>query len=266
MTTPNDKSPAVLDKHTSWSEITLNSPETLNALNLEMLTSLQTAITSIKPDIESHACQTLLIRSSSPKAFAAGADIKLMQSGDNKKVKEFIELGQSVFKQISLLPCPVIAVVEGYALGGGMELALSCDLIIASGKARFAQPEVNLGLIPGWGGTQRLTRRVGEGHAKQIILTGESLEANEAFRVGVCDYLVEPEKLDLFIGKLLETFISKGPQALAFAKKSISSAFSCDLDKGLDQEKELFLNCLNSKEGQEGLSAFIEKRKPKFTA
>jgi enoyl-CoA hydratase len=266
MTSTNENTPAILDKHPLWSELTLNSPQTLNALSLEMLKSLQSAITEIKPDIEKHKCQVLLVRSSSPKAFAAGADIKLMQSGETNTVKEFIELGQSIFKEISSLACPVIAIVEGYALGGGMELALACDLIVASEKARFAQPEVNLGLIPGWGGTQRLTRRVGEGRAKQIILTGESLEASEAYRVGVCDYLIAPEQLDSFIGKLLETLISKGPQALAFAKKSISSAFSYDLEKGLEQEKELFMQCLTSSEGKEGLSAFLEKRKPKFTA
>ena len=242
----------------------------LNALNQEVIESLQQAFSSLRRE---HCCGegafaevgVVVLRGQGSKAFVAGADIKLMKDSGQKERAEFIAHGQRLMREIERCPLPVIALVQGFALGGGCELALACDLIVAGEKAFFGQPEVNLGLLPGFGGTQRLAARVGIGASKRLVLTGEAIDAKEAFRLGLVDYLIADEDLEKQCDDLCKLLLSKSPLALAAAKRSIHQFYTQQSVAGLGLEAETFLELIESKDASEGLSAFIEKRDPKFT-
>jgi enoyl-CoA hydratase len=248
--------------------LTIARESALNSLNVEVLKSLDNAIEEITElcarENGFDEVRAVVIRGEGAKAFAAGADIKLMQSGDVKQVEAFLDLASTAFKAIELCAVPVIAAVQGFALGGGMELCLACDLIIAGRKAKFGQPEVGLGLIPGFGGTQRLCQRVGIGTAKRLILSGEIINAAEAYRLGIADYLCDEVDLDQKLSEVLEKITSKSPVAIACSKGAIERFYKDNKQAGLEFEKELFLSSFESEDAKEGLTAFVEKRDANF--
>ncbi len=255
----------------SYSEISINRSAALNALNEEVLSGLSGQI-AVLADAFTHGaahgtvpCHSVVIRSEGEKAFVAGADIKLMQGANPLEFQRYVLLGQRVMRQLEELPVPVLARVQGFALGGGFELALACDLIIASEKASFGQPEINLGLIPGFGGSQRLAARIGRAKTKRLVFTGESVPAKDALDMGLVDYVAAPELLDTKVGELVALFAAKSPLALAAAKRAVDSYFEPALRSGLLAEGEEFLAITRTADAREGLSAFVEKRKPKFS-
>ena len=187
-----------------------------------------------------------------------------MKDKDEYQAAEFAHLGSTVFRKIELLDIPVIAAVNGYALGGGCELAMACDIRIASSKARFGQPEVSLGIIPGFSGTYRLAKLVGPSIAKEMIFTGKNIKADEALRIGLVNSVVEPEKLLDSAKELANTMIKKAPIAIRIAKKCINKELTMTIDAAIAEENEDFGYCFTTKDQKEGMSAFLEKRNPEF--
>lgn len=250
----------VVEKRDVIGIIKLNRPETLNALNIEMLGEIRDAVTSLNNDDEIK----VLIFTGEGKAFIAGADIKQMKDMNEDEAREFCGLGQKIFNLIENLDKPVIAAVNGFALGGGCELALACDIRIASENAKFGQPEVNLGIIPGFGGTQRLSRLVGKGIAKELILTGEIIDAHTALRISLVNKVVAPESLIDEASAIARKIASKGPAAILIAKSVINRGLDDDLVTGLAIEREGFVQCIASGEAKEGMEAFVAKRQPNW--
>lgn len=237
--------------------ITISRPEALNALNGLFFKEFDDLLHTL------HSTKDLrvLIITGEGKAFVAGADIAEMQKMKVKEGYNFSKVGQDAFSKLVNLEVPVIAAVNGFALGGGCELAMACDFRIASTKAKFGMPEVSLGLIPGYGGTQRLSRLVGLGDALFMILTGQMIEASEALRIGLVQKVVEPELL-LTEAKTLATKISEqGPHAIRTAKKVIRKGFSIEIDRGFELESDSFSKMFEN-DGIEGMKAFLDKRKP----
>lgn len=249
-------------------EIRICRPESLNALDTFVLQGLSDVFNQLAKKCQGlnafEDCRVATISGEGSKAFVAGADIKLMQRAAKAEVAQFLWCGQKLMREIELLPLPVIAVLDGFALGGGLELALACDLIIATEKAKVGQPEVNLGLIPGFGGTQRLVHRVGVAAAKRLIYTAEMISAEEAFRIGLVDWLVPSGELQEKVRKTCEIIICKGPLALQGAKRAIEQSVQTAKLSGLTKEVEEFLVAFDSADAREGLNAFLEKRQPKF--
>lgn len=241
--------------------LTINRPKYLNALNEKTLQEIGSVIDMLEKDDSVHI---VIVRGAGGRAFVAGADIAEMQEMNVKEGHDVSVLAQSVFTRLKNLPQIVIAAVNGYALGGGNELAMACDIRIASSRAKFGQPEVNLGLIPGFTGSQRLPRLVGKGAAKQIIFTTEMISAEEAYRIGLVNKVVAPEALMRTVRDLSLKLMSKGINAIKLAKKSINEGMELDLDKGLEIEAECWTDCFKNEELKEGLAAFVEKRKPNF--
>ncbi|MFH0816824.1 MAG: enoyl-CoA hydratase-related protein [Methanobacteriota archaeon] len=239
--------------------VTMNRPP-MNALSSEMLAELKSAFHDIKRSKEAK----VVVLTGEGKAFVAGADIAEMKDMDALSAREYGLLGQSVFFHVEKLPQPVIAAVNGFALGGGCELAMSCDMRIASEKAKFGQPEVSLGVTPGFGGTQRLPRLVGRGKAKELIFTGDMIDAAEAYRIGLVNRVVKPEELIAESMKLAELIASKGQVAVRLAKKAVNSGIEVDLKSGCDIEAEIFGVCFSTADQKEGMAAFLEKRKAEF--
>lgn len=241
--------------------LTINRPSALNALNEEVLNELKLFCQQIinDPDI-----RVLVITGAGEKAFVAGADIKAMQGMIAKEAEEFSTFAQNVFNTIEELPFAVIAAVNGFALGGGCELALACDIILASEKAKFGLPEVTLGLLPSFGGTQRLPRAVGLYKAREMVFSGEFYSAEQCKMFGFVNRVIAPEELLNEAQKLALTIASRGPIAVAKAKKSLITGFELPISDGLTQESQLFGELFNTKDHQEGLEAFIEKRNPQF--
>jgi enoyl-CoA hydratase len=240
--------------------LTLNRPETLNALDTGLLAALREAIDGVARDSEARA----LVVTGEGRAFAAGADIAAMSRMNTLEAEAFSRQGHETFGALEALPIPTLAAVNGFALGGGCELACACDWIYASGKAVFGQPEVKLGLIPGFGGTSRVTRRVGLAWAKEIILGGQNLKADEALRVGLVNRVFEPDEL---IGKALEAgeaIARNGPLAVAAAKRVLQQAQDADVRVAHALEQTAFGSLFASEDRSEGLGAFLEKRDPKF--
>lgn len=241
--------------------ITVNRPDKLNALNKEVIEELSTAIDDVisNPEIKS-----AIITGSGAKAFVAGADISEFNALDAASGKALAQKGQEkVFDKIEHSPKPIIAAVNGFALGGGCELAMACHFRIASSNAKFGQPEVNLGLIPGYGGTQRLTQLVGKGRAMELILTGNLIDANTALQYGLVNHVVAPEELMTKTISILEVINSKAPLAVAGSIKSINAAFNEALN-GYNIEIDTFSELFNTQDAKEGAAAFMEKRKPVF--
>jgi enoyl-CoA hydratase len=243
--------------------LTINKPDSLNALNSTVLNELADCIRQIS-EMDFESAKALIVTGSGEKAFVAGADIKEMLEMTPDQAKAFAEKGQSVFHELNLLKIPVIAAVNGFALGGGLELALGCDFIVCSENAKFGLPEVSLGLIPGFGGTVRLTRAVGIRKARELTMTGEMIKADEAYRLGLVSQIVPLAELLPTVHKKIEMILRQSPLAVGQAKKSINEAFELEIEKALENEAEIFAHLFESEDTQEGTKAFIEKRKPQF--
>jgi enoyl-CoA hydratase len=242
--------------------LTLNRPDKLNALNHETLTELQQAFELLKNDEQIFV---VILTGSGEKAFVAGADISEINKLNLLDGKKFAEFGQSVFSMIEKFDKPVIAAINGFALGGGCELALSCHIRIASENAKFGQPEVNLGIIPGYGGTQRLTRLINSGRAAEIILTADMIDASEALRIGLVNKVYPQSELQSKAFEMAVKIASKGQQAIRFALKSIKVVDEVSSHEGQSIEAAMFALCCGTEDFKEGTQAFLEKRKPSFT-
>jgi len=242
--------------------VTLNRPKAMNALNEETLLELQDAFIDFA---RNNSVQVIVMTGSGEKAFVAGADISAMQSLTALEARNFAKLGHQVMHHIEACPKPVIAAVNGFALGGGCELALGCDIRIASENARFGQPEVNLGVIPGFGGTQRLARLIGRGRAMELILTGDMIDAVEAYRIGLANKIVPLNQLLETAKKMATTIIGKGPYAVNLAKEAVRNGLELDLDRANQYEAELFGLCFTTSDQKEGMQAFLQKRPAEFT-
>lgn len=252
----------LLEKEGALAILYVNRPKALNALNKDTLLEMKDAITSIKNDPE---VDVLIVTGAGDKSFVAGADIAFMQSLTAVEAREFGALGQEVFRMIEAMEKPSIAAVNGFALGGGCELAMCCDFRIASSKARFGQPEVGLGITPGFGGTQRLPRLVGSGMARQMLYTADIIDASEALRIGLVNNVVAPEELMDVVKGIAGRIISKGKLAVRFSKVAANEGLQTDIDRAMTIEADLFGLCFSTEDQKEGMGAFIEKRSPKFT-
>jgi len=241
--------------------LTLNRPEKLNALNSQTLIDLDSAFDELKNNDEIFV---IILTGSGEKAFVAGADISELNKLDTISAKDFSKKGQAVFDKITKCEKPVLAAVNGFALGGGCELALACHIRIASENAKFGQPEVNLGIIPGYGGTQRLARLINTGRAMEYILTGDMINAEEAFRIGLVNKVYSPDQLMDKAIEIATKISSKGQQAIRFSVKSVNSVNEMSLNDGQNFEASLFALCCGTEDFKEGTSAFLEKRKPNF--
>ena len=241
--------------------VTINRPKQLNALNPEVLMNFREVL--IECDSRDDV-GVVIVTGAGEKSFVAGADIAAMKEFGPREGMAFSELGQGVFNTIERMSKPVIAAVNGYALGGGTELAISCDIVLASAKARFGTPEVNLGVFPGFGGTQRLTRLVGKARAKEIIFSGEMFDAARALAIGLINRICPPEELMEEARNLAKTIMTKGPVAVSLAKQAIEAGYDLDLEKGLLIEQTLFAQCFDTEDQKEGMAAFIDKRDPEF--
>lgn len=262
MTTIINENTVQLSIEGAVARIVVNRPENLNALNADVLQGLILAFDRIQ---KSNNVRGVSITGAGEKSFVAGADIAMMTQLGPRAIADYVELGQRAMRTIEGSPQVVVAVVNGYALGGGLELALACDLIVASERAKVGQPEVNLGIIPGFGGTQRLLQRCGLGTTRRLVYTGDVIDASEALRLGVVDIVAAPEELVATADKLVERIVSKGPLAVQGSKRVINGAVEASLLAGLRMEVEEFLRLFQSADREEGMKAFMQKRAPKFT-
>ena len=241
--------------------LNIDRPESLNAMNDEILDEFISKINDLKSEPK---VRVIIISSSGDKAFIAGADIKLMQQMNSKKARGFAEKGHRLTKLIENSKKPIIAAINGYAFGGGTEIALACHLRLASEEAIFAQPEVKIGLVPGWGGTQRLPKIVGKGIASEIILTGGNVSAKRAFEIALVNKVVKKDNLISECEMVAKLIISNSPNAIAESICLINASSNEPTDAGLKIEAKKFSELFNSDETFEGLSAFIQKRPPKY--
>jgi len=239
--------------------ITINRPEALNALNSHVLEELSEVFDSIDTD----NMRTVIITGAGQKAFVAGADIVEMADLTRTKGEMFGKKGNDVFRKIELFPIPVIAAVNGFALGGGCELAMSCDIRLCSEKAVFGQPETGLGITPGFGGTQRLARLVGMGKAKELLYTARTVKAREALEIGLVNQVCSQEELMGVAMAMADKISSNAPIAVRACKKAVHEGLETDMDHALAIEEKLFGSCFETEDQKEGMSAFLEKRKEK---
>jgi len=241
--------------------LSINRPKALNALNWDTLKDLGSFVENDLPNEELRA---LIITGSGDKAFVAGADITQMSEMSSSEFKEYVDYAHKIYNLIEDNPCPSIAAVNGYALGGGCELALACDIRIASEKAKLGFPEVKLGIFPGWGGSQRITRIMGNAKAKELIYTGEMVSAEEALRMGLVERVVPHEVVMSEAKEFAGSIAKRAPLAISAAKKAINIGSEMDLESALDLEKELIISCFDTDDRAEGMKAFLEKRDPDF--
>ncbi len=241
--------------------VTINRPKALNALNFKTLDEILEAIRMAASDPKVHG---VILTGAGEKAFIAGADITEMSGMNPIQAKVFADKGHHVGEAIETIPKVVIAAINGFALGGGCEMALACDLIIASDKARFGQPEVNLGVIPGFGGSQRLPRRVGIGAAAKMIYTGDMIDAKEALRISLADEVLAPEELIPRCKAIVEKIATKGPVAVASAKELMRRGAAMSLGDALSLESQAFSWLFSTDDQKEGMAAFLEKRTAAF--
>ncbi len=241
--------------------VTVNRPKALNALSNEVLDELYAAFTALNKDPE---VQIAILTGAGEKAFVAGADISEMVGLTTLEGRAMMIKGQNVMNLIESIDKPVIGAINGFALGGGCELAMACDIRIASEKAKFGQPEVNLGIIPGFGGTQRLPRLVGKGMGKYLIMTAEMIDAQEAYRIGLVEKVVPAEELLGAAEKVAKTIMSKAPIAIKAAKLAVNKGISLDIETGVAFEGEALVAPFSSDDRKEGMSAFLEKRPAVF--
>lgn len=251
----------LIEKKNNVAIVTINRPDKLNALNSQTIEDLKNAFTELQND---DTVFVIILTGSGEKAFVAGADISQLNKLDVITGKEFAERGQAVFSMIETMEKPVIAAVNGFALGGGCELALSCNIRLASDNAKFGQPEVNLGIIPGYGGTQRLTRLINSGRAMEYILTGDMIDSSEAFRIGLVNRVYPQSELMAKALEMAGKIVSKGQQAIRLSVKAVNIVDEVSGKEGLDYEAGLFSIACGTEDFKEGTRAFLEKRKPDF--
>ncbi|MCG8620076.1 MAG: enoyl-CoA hydratase-related protein [Desulfobacterales bacterium] len=251
----------ILEIENNIATIFFNRPKALNALNNALFDELDIALDQIADNAD---VRVLILTGSGDKAFVAGADIVELSKMTPLQGKYFSRKGQKVFSKIEQLPIPAIAAVNGFALGGGSEAALACDFIYASEKAIFGLPEINLGLIPGFGGTQRLARLVGNNRAKELVFTGKNIPADKALEYGMVNKICAPEALMEETLKTAGLIASKGKVALRAAKEVIQNGTATDLETGCRIENDAFGLTMSSEDAKEGTAAFLEKRKPEF--
>jgi len=241
--------------------LTVNRPKALNALNAATLDEIATAVMTVAGDA---AARVLLVTGAGDKAFVAGADIAGMQNMSLERAREFSENGTRVMHSLEALPVPVIALVNGYALGGGCELALACDWILAADNALFGQPEVNLGISPGFGGTQRLPRRVGPARALELLTTARQVKAQEAVAIGLANHVYPASELRAKGIEMARMISAKGSIAVRLVKRAVQNGLNLDLFAACALETDLFVQTFATQDRKEGVSAFIEKRPAKF--
>ncbi len=241
--------------------LSINRPKVLNALNEATLLEIETAVKSFSEDKE---LAVLIITGSGDRAFVAGADIEAQYPLDAEGGRKWALLGHRVFTLIETIEKPMIAAINGFALGGGCELAMACDIRLASEKAQLGQPEVTLGITPGYGGTQRLARLVGAGKAKQLVFTGQRIKAAEAYRIGLVDEVFPPEALMEEAVKMAQTIAANAPLAVRYAKIQINQSLQINNDIATTVEAGLFGLCYATRDQKEGMGAFLEKRKALF--
>lgn len=255
-----DYSNLSLTKDGNVAILAINRPNAMNALNTELLLELDMALENLNKDSEIF----VIILTGEGKAFVAGADISEMKDKTPEAARSFGMLGSKIFRKLELMEKPIIAAVNGYALGGGCELAISCDIILAGEKAKFGQPEVGLGITPGFAGTQRLPRIVGIKKAKELIFTGGMIGAQEAEKIGLVNKVVPQEELMATAMEMAKTIASKGQIAVRYAKAAINRGIETDMDTGNAIETDLFALCFANDDQKEGMTAFLGKRKAEF--
>ena len=241
--------------------VTIDRPDAMNALDLEHAEALARELGVLAADDDA---RVVVLTGAGDRAFVAGADIKYMRDLDVLGARRWGELGQRCANMLEAMPKPTIAAINGFALGGGCELALACDLRYAASRAKLGQPEVNIGVIPGWGGTQRLARIAGVGVAKELVLTGRTLEAEEALRLRLVSAVHEPAELMERVSDVARGLAAKSPLALAYAKEALNLSATGESHAHLEAEERLFAMLFASEDQKEGMSAFVEKREPAF--
>ncbi|PLR97557.1 short-chain-enoyl-CoA hydratase [Bacillus sp. T33-2] len=241
--------------------ITINRPKFLNALNSEVLHELSEAIDEIEKDATIRA---VVLTGAGEKAFVAGADISEMHQKNKPEGRDFSFYGNSIFSRLEKLQQPVIAAVNGFALGGGCELALACDIRIASNRAKFGQPEVGLGIMAGFGGSQRLPRLVGSGIAKGLLYTGDMVTAERAYEIGLVNLVVDPSEVLEEAMTMAKKIAAKSPIGVQYTKKAINEGLDMDIESAISLESDLFGSLFSTEDQKEGMSAFLEKRPPVF--
>ncbi len=242
--------------------VTVDRPEAMNALDLEHAEALRDRLRELAAD---EGARVIVLAGAGERAFIAGADIKYMRTLGVLEARRWGELGQACARLLEETPKPTVAVIDGWALGGGCELALACDIRIASTSARLGQPEINLGVIPGWGGTQRLARATTLAFAKDLVLTGRTVDAAEALEHGLVSAVYEPDELEGKTRELVATLAAKSPLALRYAKEALNGALAGVHRANLETEERLFAMLFASEDQKEGMAAFVEKREPRFT-
>jgi len=250
----------IVETKNAIATITMNRPQVLNALDKETLQELVQAVQHLEQD----STIKVVIITGKDKAFIAGADIKQMRTMTPLEAKDFAELGHQLLQHIEQSRLPYIAAVNGYALGGGCEVMMACDIILASTNAKIGQPEINLGIHPGFGGTQRLPRLVGKTKAKELLFTGDTIDAQEAVRIGLVNKIIEPEKLMEETMKLAEKIAGKSSVQLSFIKKLVNTGSEIDLPSACTMEISFFSTSFSTEDQKEGMTAFLEKKKPIF--
>ncbi len=238
----------------------LNRPDALNAINEEVVEGLENLVTKVREEKDVR----VVVIVGSGKAFCAGADIKMFSQSDTFKAREVIERLGKALEAFEDLDVPIIAAVNGFALGGGCEMAMACDLIIASEKASFGQPEINIGIIPGAGGTQRLARLIGWKRAMELCLTGDRITAQEAEKLGLVNKVVKDEELESEVRNLARRIAEKSPYAVMLVKQAVNRGFKMGLKDGIAYERDLFALSFSSDDAREGIAAFVEKRRAEF--
>jgi enoyl-CoA hydratase len=250
----------IIEKKGNIGIIKINRPNNLNALNKETIVELTKAVEELEKDKNIK----VVILTGEGKAFIAGADIKQMKDMDSSEAKKFAETGHNLLMKIEKSHLPFIAAVNGYALGGGCEVMMACDICIAASSAKIGQPEINLGVHPGFGGTQRLPRLVGRMKAKEILLTGDSFDANEAHCIGLINMVVPDEQIMQLAEKIANKIASKSTVQTGFIKALVNKGMDIDLKKACDLEISYFSSSFSTEDQKEGMTAFLEKRKPNF--
>ncbi len=251
----------LVEKNNGIAVITINRPDKLNALSSKVHAEGVEIFDALRKDAE---VRVVVVKGAGEKAFVAGADISEFADASPVEQRDVMN-SRSLFTVLDAFPKPIIAMINGFCLGGGNELAMACDLRVASEKSRFGQPEINLGIIPGGGGTQRLTNLIGESKAMEMILTGEMIDAPTAFKYGLVNYVYSAEELEAKTMELAARIAEKSPIALQMCKEAVKFASRSNLDEGLRREIDLFAICFSTEDKKEGVAAFLEKRQPTFT-
>ncbi len=256
-----DFSTLALQKQGNYALLIIDRPDKLNVINTKTIAELKRALLRLK---EEKKLRSLIITGRGEKAFAAGADVGEMKDLSTSEARDFARDGQQLMQQIEEFPRPIIAAVNGYVLGGGHELMLACDLVIAGEEAIFGQPETGLGIMPGYGATQRLPRQIGERRAKYLLYTGERIGAEKALKFGLVNEVVKPDEVMDRAEELAETIGEQAPVALKLTKESINFGLNEGIDKGTSHEVNAFSLCFNTRDQEAGLKAFLEKEEPEF--